>query len=78
MLRFAVRRMLSCVALLIAISILTFLIFEVAPDSNPALRLAGRTATADADHGGREDVGLQQAGLRAVRAGRWRRSSTAR
>jgi len=45
MLRFVVRRALSCVALLIAISILTFLIFEVAPSSNPALRLAGRTAT---------------------------------
>jgi peptide/nickel transport system permease protein len=45
MLRFAVRRFLSCIALLIAISILTFLIFEVAPSSNPALRLAGRTAT---------------------------------
>jgi peptide/nickel transport system permease protein len=45
MLRFIVRRALACVALLIAISILTFLIFEVAPDSNPALRLAGRTAT---------------------------------
>ena len=45
MVRFVVRRSLACVALLIAISILTFLIFEVAPDSNPALRLAGRTAT---------------------------------
>jgi peptide/nickel transport system permease protein len=45
MLRFIVRRMLSCIALLIAISILTFLIFEVAPSSNPALRLAGRIAT---------------------------------
>jgi peptide/nickel transport system permease protein len=45
MLRFIVRRMLSCVVLLFAISILTFLIFVVAPDSNPALRLAGRTAT---------------------------------
>jgi len=45
MVRFAVRRFLSCIALLVAISILTFLIFEVAPASNPALRLAGRTAT---------------------------------
>jgi peptide/nickel transport system permease protein len=45
MLRFAVRRLFSCVALLIAISILTFLIFVAMPNSNPALRLAGRTAT---------------------------------
>jgi peptide/nickel transport system permease protein len=33
------------VALLFAISILTFLIFEAMPNGNPALRLAGRTAT---------------------------------
>ena len=45
MLRFAVRRLFSCIALLFAISILTFLIFFAMPDSNPALRLAGRTAT---------------------------------
>jgi peptide/nickel transport system permease protein len=45
MLRFALRRLSSCIALLFAISILTFLIFEAIPNSNPALRLAGRTAT---------------------------------
>jgi peptide/nickel transport system permease protein len=45
MLRFAVRRLFSCIALLFAISVLTFLIFFAMPDSNPALRLAGRTAT---------------------------------
>ena len=45
MLRFAVRRLFSCIALLFAISILTFLIFEAIPNGNPALRLAGRTAT---------------------------------
>ena len=43
--RFVVRRLLSCLALLFAISILTFLIFEAMPNGNPALRLAGRTAT---------------------------------
>jgi peptide/nickel transport system permease protein len=42
---FIIRRTLSCFALLIAISILTFLIFVVMPSSDPALRLAGRTAT---------------------------------
>ena len=45
MARFILRRLLSCVALLVAISILTFLIFEAMPNGNPALRLAGRTAT---------------------------------
>jgi peptide/nickel transport system permease protein len=45
MIRFIIKRTLSCVALLIAISILTFLIFEAIPNGNPALRLAGRTAT---------------------------------
>ena len=47
MARFAVRRLLSCIALLAAISILTFLIFMTMPNSNPAYRLAGRLATAD-------------------------------
>src|SRR5579864_1250108 len=47
MVRFAARRVLSMIALLAAISILTFLIFEAMPNSNPALRLAGRLATAD-------------------------------
>jgi peptide/nickel transport system permease protein len=42
---FIVRRTLSCVALLFAISVLTFLIFFAFPSSDPALRLAGRTAT---------------------------------
>ena len=42
---FVLRRSLSCLALLVAISILTFLIFFAMPNSDPALRLAGRTAT---------------------------------
>jgi len=45
MLRFVIRRTLSTTALLFAISVLTFLIFFAFPSSNPALRLAGRTAT---------------------------------
>jgi peptide/nickel transport system permease protein len=45
MARFILRRLLSCIALLFAISVLTFLIFEAFPNSDPALRLAGRTAT---------------------------------
>jgi peptide/nickel transport system permease protein len=45
MIRFVLRRIVSCAVLLVAISMLTFLIFEAIPDGNPAYRLAGRTAT---------------------------------
>ena len=41
--RFVVRRLISLIAVLIAISILTFLIFQAIP--NPAVRLAGRFPT---------------------------------
>src|SRR5260370_6248170 len=45
MARFIVRRGLSTLLVLFAISIFTFLIFQVIPNGDPALRLAGRTAT---------------------------------
>jgi peptide/nickel transport system permease protein len=45
LLLFAVRRFASAVVVLALISILTFLIFVAIPNGNPALRLAGRTAT---------------------------------
>jgi peptide/nickel transport system permease protein len=45
MARFVVRRLTSMVAVLFAISVLTFLIFNVIPNGDPALRLAGRTPT---------------------------------
>src|SRR5437764_15460108 len=44
---FVIRRLLSMVAVLFAISVLTFLLFEAIPNGDPALRLAGRLATAD-------------------------------
>ncbi|MDX6639965.1 MAG: peptide/nickel transport system permease protein [Solirubrobacteraceae bacterium] len=43
--RFVVRRLASMVVVLIAISMLTFLIFQAIPNGDPAQRLAGRTAT---------------------------------
>ncbi|HEY7892865.1 MAG TPA: ABC transporter permease [Solirubrobacteraceae bacterium] len=43
--RFVVRRVASTIGVLIAISIFTFLIFQAIPNGDPALRLAGRTAT---------------------------------
>jgi peptide/nickel transport system permease protein len=45
MLRFIIRRGLSTILVLFAISIFTFLIFQAIPNGDPALRLAGRTAT---------------------------------
>jgi peptide/nickel transport system permease protein len=43
--RFIVRRLLSMIVVLIVISIFTFLIFQAIPSGDPALRMAGRTAT---------------------------------
>jgi peptide/nickel transport system permease protein len=43
--RFIVRRLISTVVVLFAISVLTFLIFEAIPNGDPAQRLAGRTST---------------------------------
>src|SRR5215468_7530949 len=45
MARFVLYRAFSLVGVLIAISILTFLIFQAIPNGDPALRLAGRLAT---------------------------------
>ena len=45
MARFVVRRLVSMVVVLFAISVLTFVIFEAIPNGDPAVRLAGRTAT---------------------------------
>jgi peptide/nickel transport system permease protein len=42
---FIARRLGSLVAVLFAITVLTFLIFQAIPDGNPALRMAGRLAS---------------------------------
>jgi peptide/nickel transport system permease protein len=43
--RFVVRRLLGTVLVLFAVSLLTFLIFNVVPNSDPAQRMAGKNAT---------------------------------
>ena len=43
--RFLIQRAVSVIGVMIAISILTFLIFQAIPSGDPALRLAGRLAT---------------------------------
>jgi peptide/nickel transport system permease protein len=45
MARFILHRLVAVVAVLFAISVLTFLIFQAIPNGDPALRLAGRLAT---------------------------------
>ncbi len=45
MARFALRRLVGMVAVLFAVSVLTFLIFNVIPSSDPAHRIAGKAAT---------------------------------
>jgi peptide/nickel transport system permease protein len=45
MLRFLIRRILGAIAVLFAISVLVFLIFNVVPATNPAQRIAGKNAT---------------------------------
>jgi len=45
MARFLVRRLVGMVAVLFAVSVLTFLIFNVIPNSDPAQRMAGKNAT---------------------------------
>ncbi len=42
---FLARRLAAMLAVLLAISLVTFLIFQVIPDGDPALRMAGRLAT---------------------------------
>lgn len=42
---FAIKRLASAIVVLFAVSVLTFLIFFAIPNGDPALRLAGRTAT---------------------------------
>ncbi len=43
--RFVVRRMMAMALVLVVISMVTFLVFEAIPNGDPALRLAGRSAT---------------------------------
>jgi peptide/nickel transport system permease protein len=47
MARFVVRRLLAAAVTLLLVSLLTFIVFEAIPNGDPALRLAGRSATQD-------------------------------
>ncbi|GAS89349.1 ABC transporter permease [Mycolicibacterium brisbanense] len=60
MLRFVVRRVVGMVAVLFAISVLVFVIFNVIPNSNPAARIAGKNANPALIARVSHDLGLDQ------------------
>lgn len=60
MARFIVRRVLGMIAVLFAISLLVFLIFNVIPNSDPAARIAGKNANPALIARVSHDLGLDQ------------------
>ena len=60
MARFIARRLLGMIAVLFAISVIVFLIFNVIPNSDPAARIAGKNADPDLIARVNADLGLDQ------------------
>src|SRR3954449_2941465 len=60
MVRFIIRRLVGMVLVMFAISVLTFLIFNVIPKRDPAGRIAGRTATESTVKQIRHDFGFDR------------------
>jgi peptide/nickel transport system permease protein len=60
MARFIIRRLLAMLFVMFAVSVLTFLIFNVIPNGDPAARIGGRTATIDQVAAIRKDWGFDQ------------------
>jgi peptide/nickel transport system permease protein len=58
--RFVARRLVGMVAVLFAISVIVFLIFNVIPNSDPAARIAGKNANPALISRVRADLGLDQ------------------
>lgn len=58
MVRFAVRRLINMALVMFAISVLTFVMFNVIPSGDPALRIAGRNANEVVREQVREDYGF--------------------
>ncbi len=67
MARFIVRRLVGMVAVLFAVSVLVFLIFNVIPNSPPAQRLAGKNATPQLVKSIEEEWGFDESLPAAVR-----------
>ena len=60
MVRFVTRRVSGMIAVLFAISVIVFLIFNVVPNSNPAIRIAGKNANPELIARVSADLGLDQ------------------
>lgn len=60
MLQFVVRRVLGMIAVLFAISVLIFVIFNVVPNSDPAVRIAGKNADPELIARVSADLGLDR------------------
>jgi peptide/nickel transport system permease protein len=60
MARFLVKRIISVIAVLFAISVLTFLIFQAIPNGDPSVRLAGKLATQSEIQDVREQWGFDK------------------
>ena len=60
MARFVVRRLVQMVLVLFAVSVLTFLIFNVIPNGDPAVRMAGRQPTESTIEAIREEWGFDE------------------
>src|SRR5215218_7951356 len=60
MARFVVRRLIGMVLVMFAISVLTFFIFQVIPNGDPATRIAGRASTPTAIEAIRQEWGFDQ------------------
>ncbi|BBY27657.1 ABC transporter permease [Mycolicibacterium sediminis] len=60
MFRFVARRLTGMIAVLFAISVIVFLIFNVIPNSNPAIRIAGKNANPELIARVSADLGLDQ------------------
>ena len=58
--RFLVRRLLSMIGVLFAISVLTFLIFQTIPNGDPTVRLGGRNSTPQTREAIRKDWGFDK------------------
>ena len=60
MARFVVRRVLQMLLVMFAVSVLTFLIFNVIPNGDPAVRMAGKTPTETQIQAIREEWGFDE------------------
>jgi peptide/nickel transport system permease protein len=58
--RFVVRRLIQMVGVMFAVSVLVFLIFNVVPNSDPAVRMAGRQANESTIQAIREEWGFDE------------------